>query len=87
MSDHERLEAYPKGKKPLITTRESGYDDIQGVSFFPNRWVSIEGLALLAPGERRGLTIEDEIDACPRLARSDACAPCVARGYPQRGLD
>jgi len=55
--------------------------------FFPNRWISIEGLALLALGERRGLVVEEDIEACPRIARDGRYAAFVMRGYPNQTLE
>jgi hypothetical protein len=55
--------------------------------FFPNRWISVEGLALLALAERRGMTIKDDIDACPRPLRPGTYAPFRPLAYPHLGID
>jgi len=51
--------------------------------FFPNHWVSIEGLALLALAERRGIDLQGTLfSRCPPLARSGAFGPFRSLGYP-----
>jgi len=55
--------------------------------FFPNRWISVEGLALLALAERRGITIENEIDAFPRPLRPGTYATFRPLAYPNLGID
>jgi hypothetical protein len=51
-------------------------------TFFPNRWVSVEGLAMLALAERVGMPIADEMPACPSLVRGADFAPFQSLGYP-----
>jgi hypothetical protein len=55
--------------------------------FYPNRWVSIDGLALLALAERQGIIVDDEINACPRMVRTGEYAPFLPRAYPDLGID
>jgi hypothetical protein len=55
--------------------------------FMPNRWVSIEGLALLAAAERAGIPVDFELERCPRAARTGEYAAFQPRGYPNQGLD
>ncbi len=52
------------------------------LTFFPNRWVSVEGLALLALGERQGLGPLGEFSACPPLARGKGFAAFQPLGFP-----
>jgi hypothetical protein len=52
-------------------------------AFFPNRWVSIEGLALLAIAERLGVGTSQEFDACPPLARRARLSAFSPKGYPR----
>jgi hypothetical protein len=56
------------------------------LSFFPNRWISIEGLALLAIGEQVGLIVPGELDACPRALRVASYAPFTSKGYPNQPI-
>ena len=51
-------------------------------TFFPNWWISVEGLALLAIAERMGMRVEGEFPSCPALARTAEFGPFVSRGYP-----
>ena len=55
--------------------------------FFPNRWISVEGLALLALAERQGLAIEDDIEACPPPLRPGRYAPFRPLAYPNLGIE
>jgi hypothetical protein len=55
--------------------------------FMPNRWISIEGLALLAAAERAGIPVEFEVEHCPRAARTSHYAAFAPRGYPNQGVD
>lgn len=55
--------------------------------FFPNRWVSVEGLALLAAAERAGIPVDFDLEACPRVARVAMSTPFRPRTYPNQGLD
>jgi hypothetical protein len=50
--------------------------------FFPNRWVSVEGLALLAIANRQGLDLQEDFLACPPLARAGRFSNFLSRGYP-----
>jgi hypothetical protein len=54
--------------------------------FMPNRWISIEGLALLAAAERAGIPVDFELERCPRAVRSDQYAAYRPRGYPNQPL-
>ena len=54
--------------------------------FFPNRWVSVEGLALLAIAERR-LPVDYEVDACPRIARVAMKTSFQPVSYPYQKID
>jgi hypothetical protein len=54
--------------------------------FFPNRWISIEGMALLAAAERAGIPVDYELATCPRAARTASYAPFRPRAYPNQGL-
>jgi hypothetical protein len=51
-------------------------------AFLPNRWVSIEGLALLAVAERLGVATSQEFDTCPPLARRARLSGFSPRAYP-----
>jgi hypothetical protein len=51
-------------------------------TFFPNRWVSVEGLALLALAERVGIDAAQEFPACPPLARNGRLPGFRSKGYP-----
>jgi hypothetical protein len=55
--------------------------------FMPNRWISIEGLALLAAAERAGIPVDFELEHCPRAVRTSQYAAFTSRGYPNQGLD
>lgn len=72
-----RVMANPKTRSPLASE----------LPFYPNWWVSIEGLALLAMAKRRGIVVLDEVDACPRPVRSGSYAPFHPLGYPNRGIE
>ncbi len=50
--------------------------------FFPNRWVSVEGLALLALAERLGMNVAGLFPRCPPPARACPSAPFESSGYP-----
>jgi hypothetical protein len=52
------------------------------VTFFPNRWVSVEGLALLALAEQQGMPVTDAFPTCPPLARSGVFGPFRSKGFP-----
>jgi hypothetical protein len=54
--------------------------------FAPNRWMSIEGLALLALAERAGLLTHYELEGCPASARAASYAPFRSRAYPNLRL-
>jgi hypothetical protein len=56
-------------------------------AFFPNRWVSIEGLALLAAAERAGIRVDFEADHCPRIVRTGIYAAFSKLGYPYEDPD
>jgi|HubBroStandDraft_1064217.scaffolds.fasta_scaffold01101_13 hypothetical protein len=51
-------------------------------TFFPNRWVSVEGLSLLAIAERLGMDARQEFLACPLLARRSTLSGFRSKGYP-----
>jgi hypothetical protein len=54
--------------------------------FAPNRWISVEGLALLAAVERAGIAVDYELPHCPDVLRTDAYAPFSPIAYPNRAL-
>lgn len=51
-------------------------------TFFPNKWVSVEGLALLAIAERRKIQVPEELVGCPPLAREAEFSPFKSQGFP-----
>ena len=55
-------------------------------SFFPNRWVSIEGLALLALAERLGIVLDSDFSACPRIVRTASLSSFKPVAYPNEEL-
>jgi hypothetical protein len=55
-------------------------------TFEPNRWISVEGLALIALAERLGLSVDYEVESCPAALRTDSYAPFRPRGYPNQSL-
>lgn len=55
--------------------------------FFPNRWISVEGLAWLAAAERHGLTAAYDLEGCPRIARSPGKLTFRPVAYPMKNLD
>jgi hypothetical protein len=54
--------------------------------FTPNRWVSVEGLALLALAEREGIAVDFELEGCPASLRTESYSPFRSRAYPHLGL-
>jgi hypothetical protein len=50
--------------------------------FFPNHWVSVEALALLALAERQHLELPGPFRACPPLVRAGVFGPFRPRGFP-----
>jgi hypothetical protein len=52
------------------------------ITFFPNRWISVEGLALLALAERQNMTVSVPFPACPPLARVGIFGPFRSKGFP-----
>lgn len=64
-------------------TPSSSTDDY---TFAPNRWVSIEGLALLALADREGVPTEYDLEGCAASLRTEAYAPFLSRAYPHLGL-
>ena len=50
--------------------------------FFP-----VEGLALLAAAERRGMSVAFEVEGCPRLVRSPGTLAFRPLAYPNQSLD
>ena len=65
---------------------EGGSPQSSDYPFFPNRWISIEGLALLAAGERAGLSVDYELERCPRIARVAPAERFRPRVYPNLPL-
>ena len=51
-------------------------------TFFPNRWVSVEGLALLTIAAQRGIIVDEDVAACPKLLRSGEFGPFKSVGFP-----
>jgi hypothetical protein len=78
---NNELKAAEDGDPVLGSALSSDYP------YFPNRWVSVEGLALLALAERRGLPVEYAVDACPDIARAPMQAPFQPVSYPYQRLD
>lgn len=58
----------------------------QEYTFEANRWVFVEGLALLRLAERRGLATEAEYDRCPSTARRPPTKPFVPASFPNLPL-
>jgi hypothetical protein len=52
------------------------------ITFFPNRWISVEGLALLVLAEREDIGVSDLFPACPPLARAGVFTQFESKGYP-----
>ncbi|MDP1861338.1 MAG: hypothetical protein Q8K82_21870 [Gemmatimonadaceae bacterium] len=77
-----RLLQSQEAKARAIADPVDGSLAAEDATFYPNRWVSIEGLALLAVARREGLTVTDELPACPPLARSSEFTAFRPRGYP-----
>lgn len=86
------VDAFGDALRRLLRTKEAEAramaDPVDGslladdATFFPNRWVSIEGLALLTIAGRLGIEPPDEFQACPPLARAGEFGPFQSRGYP-----
>jgi hypothetical protein len=51
--------------------------------FFPNCWVSVEALALLALAERQQIDAPSPFRACPPLARAGVFGAFYSRGFPR----
>ena len=73
-------EAEQKAKKTADLKADSIAAD--EYTFFPNRWVSVEGLAWLALTEARGLPLEGGFSACPESIRKAQYAPFEPLAYP-----
>ena len=69
-------------KARAIADPEDGCSLADDPPFFPNHWVSIEGLALLALAEKRGMEVQDLFKGCPPPARAGVFGPFRSRGYP-----
>lgn len=76
------LLAERESKARAIADPEDGSALADEPTFFPNHWISIEGLALLALAERRGMEMPDLFKACPPLARTGVFGPFQSLGYP-----
>jgi hypothetical protein len=50
--------------------------------FFPNRWVSVEALALLALAARQQVEVPGLFPACPPLVRAGVFGSFSTRGFP-----
>lgn len=50
--------------------------------FYPNHWISVEALALLALAERRGLDVQGPFRGCPDQARAGVFGPFHSPGFP-----
>jgi hypothetical protein len=80
-----RIEA-ELAKTAAIADPIDGSIEAYELTFFPNRWISVEGLALLALAERCGLDVPDLFPACPPLARERTFVAFRSRGYPNVGF-
>lgn len=58
----------------------------QEYTFQANRWVFVEGLAILRVAERLGLQTESEYDRCPSVARLPAGKPFTPESFPNLSL-
>lgn len=76
------LLAAQDAKARAIADPEDGSVLADEPPFFPNHWISIEGLALLALAERRGMEMPGMFKACPPLARTEVFSPFQSLGYP-----
>ncbi len=54
--------------------------------FYPNRWISVEGLAWLALAERQGIRTEGSFLGCPDVVRVASYAPYQPVAYPDLPL-
>jgi hypothetical protein len=71
-----------EAKARAIADPLTGSSRADELTFFPNRWVSVEGLALLAIAENLGLSPIGDFLACPPLARRGSATSFRSRGYP-----
>lgn len=55
-------------------------------AFAANRWVFVEGLALLRLAERQGVRTEPQYTFCPDLARLPSPEPFVSASFPNLAL-
>jgi hypothetical protein len=69
-------------KARAIADPEDGSSLADEPPFFPNHWVSIEGLALLALAEKRGMEVQELFKGCPAPARAGVFGPFRSLGYP-----
>jgi len=51
-------------------------------TFFPNRWISVEGLAYVALAEQRRMEVPLDLPGCPPLARMGRAGGFRSRGFP-----
>ena len=56
-------------------------------TFEPNRWIFVEGLAMLRIADKLALHTEREYKYCPSIARLSNYAPFVPRGFPNLALE
>jgi hypothetical protein len=75
------LSEHDSKMKKLAATREYEY------TYEPNRYVMVEGLALLKLAESLGFDTEAEYPLCPSVARRADYAPFKPLGFPNLGLE
>jgi hypothetical protein len=56
-------------------------------TFEPNRWIFVEGLAMLRIADKLELRTEREYKLCPSIARLSDYAPFVPRAFPNLALE
>ncbi|HOX46180.1 MAG TPA: hypothetical protein PK668_21430 [Myxococcota bacterium] len=69
-------------KARAMADPEAGSVLAEELPFLPNRWVSVEALALLALAERRRIDVQGSFPACPPLARAGVFGAFQSRGFP-----
>jgi hypothetical protein len=79
LTDHLSAE---DAKQRKIADPEDGCSLADEPPFFPNHWVSVEGLALLALAEKRGMEVPDLFKGCPPPARTGVFGPFRSPGFP-----
>ncbi len=76
------LLAHEDAKARALADPDAGSALAEELPFFPNGWVSVEALALLALAERHQLDVQGSFRACPPLARAGAFGAFRSRGFP-----